>query len=293
MGEAQKAGVEAEAFCGIGFCSIFFIADNRTTDGRELNAELMAATSFESEFDERAVAVFLEKPVVGDGVAGERGGGADKDLKGIGLVEIGLEGTSFLREMALDDSFVLLFEGIPVLLQGLFGLRCFSKNHQARGFAIESVNDPDTFFGSGVRLTEIISELEIGGFFGFGFAGDAQEVGGLLDDEERGVFEEYLNARREGSFWDGKAIGANGDGIADGEWVIELGNWATVDGDGLEFEPGTDLLLLLIGPSGEHLFEERTWLRDKERIRHGASLEQKRGDGNVWRLVEKGERGRV
>ncbi len=72
MGEAQEAGVEAEAFCGIGFRSIFFITNNRATDGRELNAELMAASSFEGEFDERAVAVFFEKPVVGDGVAGER-----------------------------------------------------------------------------------------------------------------------------------------------------------------------------------------------------------------------------
>jgi len=71
MGEAQEAGVEAEALCGIGFRSIFFITDNRATDGRELNAELMAASSFESEFDKRAVAVFFDKPVVGDGVAGE------------------------------------------------------------------------------------------------------------------------------------------------------------------------------------------------------------------------------
>jgi len=71
MGEAQKAGVEAEAFCRIGFRSIFFITNNRATDGRELNAKLMAAPSFESEFDERAVAVFFEKLVVGDGVAGE------------------------------------------------------------------------------------------------------------------------------------------------------------------------------------------------------------------------------
>ena len=155
------------------------------------------------------------------------------------------------------------------------------------------MDDPDAFFRSGVRLTEIIGELEVGGFFGFGFTGDAEEIGRFFDDEERGVFEEYLNARREGSFWNGEAIGANGDGIADGEWVIELGNWATVDGDGLEFEPGTDLLLFLIGPSGEHLFEKRSWLRNKERIRHGSSLEQKGCDGNVSRLVEKGERGRV
>ena len=273
MGEAQEAGVEAEAFCGIGFRSIFFITDNRATDGRELNAKLMAASSFEGEFDEGAVAVFLEKPIVGDGVAGERGGGADKNLKGIRLVEIRFEGTGFLREMAFDDGFVLLFEDIPVLLQGLFGLRGFSENHQAGGFAVEPMDDPDAFFGSSVRLTEIIGELEVGGFFGFGFAGDTEEVGRLLDDEERVVLEEYLNTRRKGSFWNGKAIGANGDGIADGQGVIELGDRSAVDGDGLEFEPGTDLLLFLIGPSGEHLFEKRSWLRNKERIRHGASLE--------------------
>ena len=155
------------------------------------------------------------------------------------------------------------------------------------------MDDPDAFFRSGVRLTEIIGELEVGGFFGFGFTGDAEEIGRFFDYEERGVLEENLNTRGKGSFWNGKAIGADGDGIADGEKMIELGYWATVDGDGLEFEPGTDLLLFLIGPSGEHLFEKRSWLRDKERIRHGASLEQKGCDGNVWRLVEKGERGRV
>jgi len=116
MGEAQETGVKAEAFCGIGFRSIFFVTNNRATDGRELNAELMAASSFEGEFNEGAVAVFLEKPVVGDGVTGESGGRANKNLKGIGLVEIGFECTSFLREMALDDRFVLFFEGIPVLL---------------------------------------------------------------------------------------------------------------------------------------------------------------------------------
>ena len=116
MEEAQEAGVEAEAFCGIGFRSIFFITNNRATDGRELNAELMAASSFEGEFDEGAVAVFFEEPVVGDGVTGKSGGRANKNLKGIGLVEIGFEGASLLREMAFDDSFVLLFEGIPVLL---------------------------------------------------------------------------------------------------------------------------------------------------------------------------------
>ena len=142
-------------------------------------------------------------------------------------------------------------------------------------------------------LAKVVGELKVGSFFGFGFAGDAQEVSGFLDDEEGGVFEEYFNARGKGSFRNGEAVGANGDGIADGERVIELGDGSAVDGDGLEFKPGTDLLLFLIGPSGEHLFEKRSWLRDKERIRHRASLEEKGCDGNVWRLVEKGERGRV
>ena len=89
MGEAQKAGVEAEAFCGIGFRSVFFITNNWATDGRELNADLMAPTCFECEFNEGAVAVFFEEPVVGDGVTGKSGGRANKNLKGIGLVEIG------------------------------------------------------------------------------------------------------------------------------------------------------------------------------------------------------------
>ena len=195
--------------------------------------------------------------------------------------------------MAFDDRFVLLFEGIPVLLQGLFGLRGFSENHQAGGFAVESMNDPDAFFGSGVRLTDIIGELEVGGFLGFGFAGDTEKVGGLLDDEEGGVLEEYFNARGKGSFWNGEAIGANGDGIADGEWVIELGNWATVDGDGLELEPSSDLFLLLVGPSAEHLLQKEAGLGNGDRLRHWGRMKEKRSDGNVSRLVRRRERGRV
>ena len=62
------------------------------------------------------MAVFLEKPVVGDGVTGKSGGRANKNLKGIGFVEIGFEGAGFFRENTFDDRFVLFFEGIPAPL---------------------------------------------------------------------------------------------------------------------------------------------------------------------------------
>ena len=129
MGEAEKTGVEAETTCGITFGTIFFISDNGTTYGGELDAELVAPTCFEGEFDKGAMTVLAEDAVVGDGVAGESGSWANRNLKGVGLVEIGFEGARWLRQMAFDDRFILFFEGIPFFLKDLFRLRGFSKNH--------------------------------------------------------------------------------------------------------------------------------------------------------------------
>lgn len=95
--------------------------------------------------------------------------------------------------MAFDDRFVLFLEGIPVFLKDFLRLRRFSKNHQTGGFAVQSMDDPDAFFGAGMGLPKVVGELKVGGFFGFGFAGDTEEVGGFLDDEEGGVFEEYFD----------------------------------------------------------------------------------------------------
>ena len=121
--------MEAETTCGITFGTIFFISDNGTTYGGELDAELVAPTSFEGEFDKGAMTVLAEHTVVGDGVAGEGRSWANRNLKGVGLVEIGFEGARWLRQMALDDRFILFFEGIPVFLKDPFRLRGFSKNH--------------------------------------------------------------------------------------------------------------------------------------------------------------------
>ncbi len=108
-----------------------------------------------------------------------------------------------------------------------------------------------------------------------------------------GIFKKDLNSGGKAGFGCGKAVGADGNSIADRQGVIELGDGTAVDGDRLKLEPSTDLLLFFLWPSREHLFEEWSGLRNEERLGHGASLEEKGGDGNVWRLVEKGGRGRV
>ena len=108
-----------------------------------------------------------------------------------------------------------------------------------------------------------------------------------------GIFKKDLNSGGKAGFGCGKAVGADGNSIAHREKVIELGDGTAVDGDGLKLEPSTDLLLFFLWPSREHLFEQWSGLRNEERLGHGASLEEKGGDGNVWRLVEKGGRGRV
>ena len=83
MDQAQEGGVETEATGGVTFGTILFVSDDWATQGGELNADLMATTSFEGEFDEGAVTVVFENAVVGDGVAGEGGGRANKNLKGV------------------------------------------------------------------------------------------------------------------------------------------------------------------------------------------------------------------
>ncbi len=75
--------------------------------------------------------------------------------------------------------------------------------------------------------------------------------------------------------------------------MIKLGDGATVDGDGLELEPSSDLFFLLVGPSAEHLLQKEAGLGNGDRLRHGGRMKEKRSDGNVSRLVRRGERGRV
>ena len=83
MDQAQEGGVETEATGGVTFCTVLFVSDDWAAQQRELNADLMAPTGFEGEFDEGTVTVVFEDAVVGDGVAGEGGGRANKNFKGV------------------------------------------------------------------------------------------------------------------------------------------------------------------------------------------------------------------
>lgn len=93
--------------------------------------------------------------------------------------------------------------------------------------------------------------MKVGGFFGFGFAGDAEKVFGLGNDEKMGVFVKDFNSGGETRFRGGKAVGANGNGIPGGQKEIELGDGAIIDGDGLKFKPSAELLLFFMRPSGK------------------------------------------
>ena len=75
--------------------------------------------------------------------------------------------------------------------------------------------------------------------------------------------------------------------------MVKLGYRAAIDCDGLEFEPCSDLFFLLFRPCLEHLLQQGTRLRGEERLGHRGILAEKSLQGNVWRLVEKGRRGRV
>ena len=83
MDQAQEGGVETEAASGVTFRTVLFVSDDRATQRRELNANLMAPTCFEGEFHEGAVAIVFENAVVGDCVAGEGRGRTNKNLKGV------------------------------------------------------------------------------------------------------------------------------------------------------------------------------------------------------------------
>jgi len=138
-----------------------------------------------------------------------------------------------------------------------------------------------------MSLADVFRELEVGGFFRFRLTGDAEKIFRFRDDEEVGVFKKYLNPRREICLGRGEAIGANGNGIADGKRMIELGDRSAVDRHGLKLEPGPDLFFFLLRPFGEHLFQQGARLGNGERLWHEGSLEEKRTDGNVWRLVRR------
>jgi len=116
---------------------------------------------------------------VGDGMTGEGGGGTNKNFKGIRFVEVGFDGVQIFGQLTLDDGFVLLFELIPRALKGLFRFGSFGEYHEAGGFSIETVNNPDPLFGAGMSLPDIFGKLEVCCFFRLSLTGDAEKIFGF------------------------------------------------------------------------------------------------------------------
>ena len=112
-------------------------------------------------------------------MASERGGRANKNFKGIRFVEVGFDGVQIFGQLTLDDGFVLLFELIPRALKGLFRFGSFGEYHEAGGFSIETVDNPDPLLGAGMSLPDIFGKLEVGGFFRLSLTGDAEKIFGF------------------------------------------------------------------------------------------------------------------
>ena len=62
--------MQAEAFHGVGFGPVFFVADDRAAGVGQLHAELVAAAGFQSQLDQRPPLPPRQHPVVRDGVPG-------------------------------------------------------------------------------------------------------------------------------------------------------------------------------------------------------------------------------
>lgn len=58
------------------------------------------------------------------------------------------------------------FKLIPGALEGFFGFGSFGEDHEAGGFSIETVDNPDPLFGAGMSLANVFGQLEVGGFSG-------------------------------------------------------------------------------------------------------------------------------
>jgi hypothetical protein len=290
MRNPKAPGVQAEALGGVGFGAVFRITDDRTAGIGEVNADLMAAASLKGQLNKGAALVSLQDTIMSDGVPSGLGAGNAEDFKGTGFVEPGLEGAFVVRQHAFNHGLVTLFRLVPSFLQSGLGAGSLGENNDPAGFAVEPMHNPDAFLGVGIHLSQIIGKLEIGGLFLLCLAGDGEEVRGLVDDDEGGVFEVNLDPAGDDAIGRRVSIRTDRDGIARFQRMVELGDDAAIDEDGLMFQPGADLLLLRRGPVGEEVRQKFRGLTDGARFIHRESVQPLR-----WRtegpVVEKEQRG--
>jgi hypothetical protein len=86
MRKTKDPGMEAEAFDRVGLGAVFGVADDRAAGIGEVEPDLMAAASLESQFHEGAAFVPIQDAVMGGRVPGGRAAGDAEDLDGARLV---------------------------------------------------------------------------------------------------------------------------------------------------------------------------------------------------------------
>lgn len=124
-----------------------FVADDRVTDVREVNPDLMFATGVRANLQQsKAPFRALETPLDPEFGGGLRAIGSnavlDYDLAGFVLAERLVDNLVILRRPAVDDGPVFLgdfprFPGLPEAAGELIG---FCHQNQAAGFAVEPVD---------------------------------------------------------------------------------------------------------------------------------------------------------
>ena len=201
MNEAQVAGVEhlARNLQRLGRQSarpVNRISQDRMTRGGEMNADLMRASRLQGDRDERRVPEPLEHAVMRHRASSPLTGGRDPAPAFAGVPhEIGVE-SSRSGEVSLHERHVLPLDSVPAeeLLKTVKRLPVARENDRAGSIPVDAVNDEGDR-PAPVAMVQVVEHpgeqcvaLTLGG-------GDRQEPGGLLYDQEVGVFDEYPEPR--------------------------------------------------------------------------------------------------
>ena len=171
---------------------------------------------------------------------------------------------------ALHDGKVVLLGVIPVFLKGLLGFLGAGKDHEAGGFAVETMDDEDTFVAVFVPAADVVGEMDVGGLVLLGHTGDGEEAGGLVDDDDVVVFKDDAELARQLLEGLGLDLAADGDYVALGEGMVVACHHLVIHQHGAELEPLLDLELLEIGELIEEVGQKRGGEGDGERLVHRA-----------------------
>ena len=256
--------MQGESARGIAFCLVFYIADDRMAGIRKMDPNLVAAAGFQIQLHQRSPLVPGQDSEMRDSMARLIAARRAEDAEGIRFVEIRFKHAAVASQLSLNDRFVLLLREIPASLQCGFHIGRLGKDHQPRGFAVESMNDPDPLAPMG----QVLVQLKIGRLLLLRFACDAQEIFRLFDHNEVRVFEIDLHPAAQYRLRDGKTIRTHGDDIARLEQMIELRDRLPINRDRLELQPGPHLLSFHLWPCGEKVLQKLRGLRDKARLGH-------------------------